>query len=166
MIALCRQNLLELKRLLQSLTSQQYQQKLEVLSGVSIGQHIRHILEFYICLAKGMESGTINYDARQRDLTLETNLSLADFTIDNIIKQLEDEKNSAPIKLEGNYSDAEGQPLIMATSYQRELCYCLEHSIHHQALIKVGLKELELESLIHSDFGVAPATLRYKKGTV
>ncbi|MCC5928709.1 MAG: hypothetical protein JJU28_05635 [Cyclobacteriaceae bacterium] len=162
MIELCRQNLLELKNLLKSLTSTQYQQKLDVLSGVSIGQHIRHILEFYNCLAKSKESGIVNYDARRRDITLETNLSFACSIIDNIIDLLLEAQNPKPINLICNYNNPKDSPLMIGTTYQRELWYCFEHSIHHQALIKVGLKELNLENLIHPDFGVAPATLKHQ----
>jgi hypothetical protein len=43
------------------------------------------------------------------------------------------------------------------------LAYCLEHTIHHQALIKIGLMELNLIHLIDQHFGVAPATIRFKK---
>jgi hypothetical protein len=163
MIAYCRNNLLELKTLLGSLTPNQYQQKLEVLSNGSIGQHIRHILEFYICLIKGKASGFVNYDARQRDLSLESDLSFASKTIDNIMEQLVEETAPEYIHLKGNYANSEGLPLIIGTSYLRELCYCFEHAVHHQAMIKVGLKALQLQNLIQPHFGVAPATQRHKK---
>lgn len=52
---------------------------------------------------------------------------------------------------------------INKTFINRELAYCLEHSIHHQALIKVGLKEQNIENLIDENFGVAPATIRHKQ---
>ena len=48
------------------------------------------------------------------------------------------------------------------SSFERELLYCLDHAIHHQALIKIGLKELELSHLVSPDFGVAYSTLRYR----
>ncbi len=43
----CKQNLLELKELLQKLSEEQYSRPSEILSGASIGQHLRHVLEFY-----------------------------------------------------------------------------------------------------------------------
>ena len=48
------------------------------------------------------------------------------------------------------------------TSFDRELLYCLDHAIHHQALIKIGLKELQIADLVGDDFGVAYSTLRYR----
>ena len=48
------------------------------------------------------------------------------------------------------------------TSVDRELLYCLDHAIHHQALIKIGLKELQIADLVGDDFGVAYSTLRYR----
>ena len=50
----------------------------------------------------------------------------------------------------------------MKSSFERELLYCLDHAIHHQALIKIGLKELHLSHLVSPDFGVAYSTLRYR----
>ena len=49
------------------------------------------------------------------------------------------------------------------SSFERELLYCLDHAIHHQALIKIGLKELDLDHLIAREFGVAYSTLRHRQ---
>ena len=36
-------------------------------SDGSIGQHTRHIIEFYECFSEGLDKGLINYDARRRN---------------------------------------------------------------------------------------------------
>jgi hypothetical protein len=47
------------------------------------------------------------------------------------------------------------------TNYFRELLYNLEHSIHHQALIKVAvLKNKNIQ--LCSEFGVAKSTIEYR----
>ena len=52
--------------------------------------------------------------------------------------------------------------LEIETNYERELLYNLEHSIHHQALIKVAL--LQLQSVeIPENFGVAQSTIVYRE---
>ena len=56
-------------------------------------------------------------------------------------------------------ADSENKTAIK-TSFYRELAYNLEHSIHHQALIKIGLSAMGLSYLVDSDFGVAPATIK------
>lgn len=65
--------------------------------------------------------------------------------------------------LQGDYSNEGDHTTTIATTFERELVYCLEHTIHHQALIKVGLKELNLEGFLDGHFGVAPATLRFRE---
>ncbi len=48
------------------------------------------------------------------------------------------------------------------TNYFRELLYNLEHCIHHQALIKVAVFQLE-NIKVTENFGIAPSTIEYKK---
>jgi hypothetical protein len=66
MKSIAKENLLQLKELLQVMKKEDFNRKTEILSGSSIGQHIRHILEFYLLLVSGSFSGTISYDKRQR----------------------------------------------------------------------------------------------------
>lgn len=162
MIEHCRTNLMEIKSLLKQIEKQQYSSPLTLLSGSSIGQHVRHILEFYLCLLSAKETGTVNYDLRKRNLTLETDSEFAQNQIDFILQSIEKNEIPTNLTLEANYTNTEGLPDSISTTYQRELSYCLEHSIHHQALIKVGLKELDIENIINTNFGVAPATIRHK----
>lgn len=105
------------------------------------------------------KTSTVKYDNRKRDLDLETNPKFAIFTIDKICSNLGFLKLDNEFILEGNFSLNNPETLIK-TSFERELAYCLEHSIHHQALIKIALKELLLDNIIQENFGVAPATIR------
>ncbi len=109
-----------------------------------------------------MESGILNYDNRKRNKQIEINASVAIAAIDNIISVLEKGLKCADLTLQGNFCTAGDHVISIQTSINRELAYNLEHSIHHQALIKVGLKEQGIECLIGPDFGVAPATIRFK----
>jgi hypothetical protein len=43
------------------------------------------------------------------------------------------------------------------------MVYNIEHCIHHQALIKVALNEMEANHLINKNFGIAPSTIQYRK---
>lgn len=157
-------NLLEINDLLKGLSQEQYNRQLEILSNTSIGQHVRHILEFYQCLFKGEESKEVNYDDRQRDLKLETDVHLASKKIDEIINALLDIKNDFPVMFVVDYStDQDQKSTSIQSSFYRELAYNLEHSIHHQALIKVAITEMKLTSLVKSTFGYAPSTIRHLK---
>jgi uncharacterized damage-inducible protein DinB len=159
----CENNLKEISLLLQQMESKNYTKPLHFLSAASIGQHVRHILEFYQCLLAAEQTGVVNYDSRKRNLTIETNTDFAQQQIEEIIHSLTKINLTQPIELEGNYTHEKNTNTSISTTFGRELAYCLEHSIHHQALIKIGLKELNLEQLISENFGVAPATIRYKQ---
>lgn len=152
----------ELSQMLSQLTQEDYQKSLKLLSGSSIGQHIRHITEFYLCLIKGRSSKEVNYDARERDLQLECDIKFALYTFEKIKTNLPCGTDDCTIILKGNFSAKGHEEVSISSSFYRELAYCLEHSIHHQALIKIGLVELQKESILSNDFGVAPATLRFK----
>lgn len=162
MIEYCKTNLLEIKSMLNNMDNSNYSLTLVLLSSASIGQHVRHILEFYTGLFAAKNTGIVNYDSRKRNLQLETDVVFAQNQIDEIITQLSTLETNKPIILEGNYAYTNHENTSISSTFGRELAYCLEHSIHHQALIKIGLKELNIESIINDSFGVAPATIRYR----
>lgn len=157
-------NLVEIKDLLSGLSQEKFNQKLEIITNASIGQHVRHILEFYQCLFEGNYTKKVNYDARQRDVKIETDIFFAKKTIDEIINALLDVKNDFPVSFVANYSfDNEDKSEIIHSSFYREMAYNLEHSIHHQALIKVAITEMKLSGLVKDTFGFAPSTIRNQK---
>lgn len=158
----CNENLKDIRALLMLLTDKQYQNKSEILSGSTIGQHVRHILEFYTCLLDGHNLGNVNYDKRERNPLIENSICSAIALIDSIVERLSCITGDRPIQLAGNYTSSSGSgDQSVSSSLNRELAYNLEHAIHHQALIKVGLKEQGLDQLIEFNFGVAPASIRF-----
>ena len=154
----CIENLQVLKGILLKLGDVQYADSLEVLSNSTIGQHVRHVLEFYLCLLNSMESGIVNYDTRQRDLALQSHVQNGVHTIEHIIHRLHSTHMNLPLTLEGDHGIESPVPVSVDSNLQRELAFNLEHAIHHQALIKIGLNQLGQG--MESGFGVAPSTLR------
>ena len=59
--------LLQLKDLLKIISPAAYSDPLPLLHGSSVGQHVRHTLEFYQCLFEQAPHGFVDYDARKRD---------------------------------------------------------------------------------------------------
>jgi len=156
-----RDNLLIIRSLIQSLSEYQYNEPIEILSGSSIGAHVRHILEFYICLIRN-SNNVISYDERERNQRIETERAFALTAIDTIILKLDELKEDRAISLKSDFSSDGTDPSFFITSLFRELGYCLEHSIHHEALIKVGIKSINSEGILVNNFGVAPSTVRYQ----
>ena len=161
----CKNDLYALRNLVSNLTQEQYVYVSNCLEGGSLGQHLRHVLEFYTCLLKGREQGKINYDTRQRDLRISNDHSFALQRMDEIIDLLGEGAADCPLLLEGQFGLEETSQMATPTSFQRELIYCLEHSIHHQALMRVVLKEMGLVHLADKHFGVASSTVRFRQGS-
>lgn len=162
MKTVAKENLLQIRDLLGTITAEHYTAKPEILSDASIGQHVRHILEFYLLLVSGSFSGTISYDKRERDIKLENSTEFAIQTIDRLIKGVDTLDTNFPVKLEADYTSKGNSQNNINSSVGRELAYCIEHSIHHQALIKAGLIALNLRHCTDEYFGVAYSTIRYR----
>lgn len=158
-----KENLKQLKDLLQNIQTNDYTSTTEILSGSSVGQHIRHILEFYLLLVSGSFSGTISYDKRERDKRIEQSPEFAAETIDRLLKGIETLNMQQLVKFEGDFTTDGSHDNFTASSVGRELAYCIEHSIHHQAIIKAGLIDLGLSSITCENFGVAYSTIRYRE---
>ena len=62
--------------------------------NASVSQHIRHILEFYVCLYEGLKTGVVNYDNRKRDLRIENDRLFTQ----KLIRELKEKINKEKIK--------------------------------------------------------------------
>lgn len=136
-----------------------YTQPLPTLSGSSIGQHVRHIVEFYQCMLNGYENALINYDNRSRNKLIEESREFALQCIHKILSDLPALDLSRQVTLEVEYEET----IRIATTLERELVYNIEHAIHHMALIRIGLRELGEHILLPVEFGLAASTLRYQQ---
>jgi len=146
----------ELSLLLHKLHSGDYTHKSAMLGDTSIGQHVRHIIELTQSLLQGYTEGIVNYDARKRDIQIETEKDFAQHCIRQLSSSLY--RPDKPLLLvQGN-----DMANTVSSYYYRELMYNTEHTIHHKALIRVALREMQL-TLVGDDFGVAPSTIRYRK---
>jgi hypothetical protein len=151
---------LQLSGSLSQLTDEQYIQPGKTLFNATIGQHVRHIIEMFLCLEKGYESGTVNYENRKRDLVIETNKDFAKSLLHDIYTDLE--KPNKRLLLEANYEETSAETINVETNYYREIIYNLEHAVHHMALIRIGIDEVSSVA-VPENFGVASSTIKYRK---
>jgi uncharacterized damage-inducible protein DinB len=149
----------QLAEILDQLSDAQFIQPSKTLFGASIGQHIRHIIEVFICLEKGYASGQVSYDKRSRDRRIETDAGFAKDLLFEIAHNLD--KADKALLLECSSETESNETTWLQTNYHRELLYNLEHTVHHMALIRVGVNEISAVE-VPQEFGMAAATLKYK----
>ncbi len=153
---------IQLEGSLLQLSNEQYGQKINTLSGASIGQHVRHVVEMFVCLQNGYTSGIVNYEKRKRELTIETSKEIAIDIMNKINSALLNENKS--LVLEAGFDENSNELNKIPTNYFREIAYNLEHAIHHMALIKIGINEVSATQL-PDGYGVASSTIKYRKET-
>jgi len=127
-----------------------------------VGPHFRHVLEHYSCFLDGLVERRVDYDARPREMAIETSQSAAVDRIGELIGGLMaleggDLDSPAEIRLECGIGGETDQ--WSRSTVRRELHFLLSHTVHHYALIG-----LLLERHGHPpgpEFGVAPSTLKH-----
>ena len=160
LIASIKENFAEIVSLLTNLDNTTYTVCHPELSNATIGEHTRHIIEMYQSLLNNYENGVVNYDKRERNLSIQTDVEFAINCIKNIITTIE--KPNRALILEQGVNEIF---YSISTNYERELLYNLEHSIHHQALIKVALIKNPVIKICEN-FGVAKSTIEYRNQCV
>lgn len=142
------------------LSNEEYSKPSTRLFNATIGQHVRHIIELFVCLERGYETGIVNYEKRKRDLSIETDKEFARQLLLGIYRSMH--RADRPLLLEANYDEHSEEMLLIETNYFREIVYNLEHTIHHMALIRVGINEVS-NVQVPPEFGVAASTIKHKK---
>lgn len=136
------------------------------LYGSSIGAHMRHVIEHYISFLGGVADQKVDYDARKRDVRMETDRAFAISVLEDLVAglaQVSGRDQAVVVKLDSD-SEADSEEPWSQSTVKRELQYLQAHTIHHYALIAMILR-LQGQAP-HEAFGVAPSTLKYRKRTL
>ena len=129
----------------------------------SIGGHYRHVLEHFESLIKGLRAGEINYDARERNLRLQSEVTYASVGTCDVLRALKrysTDTLSRNCRVINSVGYGSSQPVSMDSNVARELAYCIGHAIHHYAIIRLICHQFAIE--VPAEFGVAPSTLRHR----
>lgn len=148
----------QLSDLLAELNEHSYSADLSVLNGNSIGKHVRHILDLFDCLILGSETGLIEYDNRRRAIEIEVSNEIAQEKIVSIISMIQDLDLNRLVTLKQNLAN---ESLEITTQIQRELLYNIEHTIHHLAIIRIGIEQNFPEISLPKNFGIAYSTIQH-----
>lgn len=161
-------NILEsIKDLLDSISTKIYIEPDHILSGATLGQHFRHIIEFYQCIIDNSEDCLICYDNRKRDLRLEESIDAMIIRINNITYSIKNLDPDIPVQTLSKFtSDPLEKKVKINSSIGRELAYGFDHSIHHLAIVKIAMNINHPEIKLPAELGIAPSTIQYQSTCV
>jgi uncharacterized damage-inducible protein DinB len=148
----------ELADLLATISDEAYVWKPDDAVSGAIGAHVRHVLDHVVVLVDRRAGGAITYDRRVRDTSIERNRAVGIAALRRTAAQMRDAQNrprDEMLVLEA-LVERGGPPIAVTTSFARELVFALQHTIHHQAIVAVLLRELGISA--PAQFGYAPST--------
>lgn len=163
LIQACTHILRQLEDVVHQLSEKEFSQPCPALSQSTIGQHLRHTLEFFMCLQAGFDQGVVNYDRRPHDKLIESDKFIALSAMAAIRDFIESQREDKHLQLEVGYERNSEDWVVVATNYFRELTYNIEHAVHHMAIMKIGIREVAPGVNLPEGFGVAVSTLRHQE---
>jgi hypothetical protein len=111
-------------------------------------------------MEEGYRTGTVNYENRKRDRQIELDKELALSLLAGISRDLD--RPNCDLLLKATYDDTSNETIEIHTNYYREIAYNLEHTIHHMALMRIGIGEVS-DIPLSEDFGVASSTVKHRR---
>lgn len=159
----CSNILGQLTEMVSQLSEHDFIKPVDALGNSTLGQHLRHTLEFFICLENGFEVGVINYDKRAHDKLIETDKYIALSVISRMDEFVKSHRTDKALKLEAAYDLDKEEFVTIETNYLRELVYNIEHAVHHMAIMKIGIREAAPYVKLAHNFGIAASTIRYQE---
>jgi len=154
----------QIQTIIKQIKDVDYSRPLELFNGSSVGQHCRHIYDFYACVVSAAQSGQLDYAKRERSPSIETNMDMALSSFYRLQDQINELDETTSLAVQTDFQNEQLQQLkqIVQSSVGRELMYAYDHAIHHLAIVKIGLKENMPYITLNDKVGVAPSTLRHK----
>jgi hypothetical protein len=131
--------------------------------NASIGQHFRHVLDHFLCLASSIGTGLVNYDHRSRNRSIETSQEYARSHTEMLIwlfGTLTEGECSQTCTVECSLDYGDGGAEATVSTIGRELAYCISHAVHHYAIIKLICAQMEVPA--PDELGIAPSTLKFR----
>ncbi|TGK01069.1 hypothetical protein EHO59_14240 [Leptospira semungkisensis] len=150
-----------LSELLDRIPDRNYILPLDLLSGASVGKQVRHCVEVAEALLNGHETGIVSYDSRARNPLYETSPIITSSRILELISEFEKRDWDGAVRVSHILDPSSGEEEILESSWERELLYVQEHTIHHEAIIRVALEHRLNFYDIPQNFGFAISTLHY-----
>ncbi len=147
---------------LEGIGDETYARPLEGEFTASFGAHYRHVLDHFLCLAEGIRTGQVNYDQRRRNPQLESSVTCARLTTEDLIDEFrglssEILQRACAVTYSVGYGETEAE--AVRSNLAREVIFCVGHAIHHYAILRILCAGVGLK--LPHEFGVAPSTLKH-----
>ncbi|MCA9478679.1 MAG: hypothetical protein KC535_06025 [Nanoarchaeota archaeon] len=152
--------------LIEKLTPRQLNRSSDAFGGEdTVGRHFRHIFNHVESFLNGLSAKYIDYEARQRNPQIETNLLKAKEYASNVQERFHLRSETSPLFYEERIRIHEKPYGNFDSTVQAQMLYLYHHTTHHDAMIRMILfddKNFD-RNLINDSFGIAPSTLRYQQ---
>lgn len=154
----------QINGILTSIEDQLYKAPLAIYNGSSIGQHFRHIYDFFRCLARGAAQQTVDYAQRDRDVRIEQDPLFAMSAFLQELEYLLTLEEYTSVRVRGDFStQSDATRPEYPSSLGREITFLHDHAVHHLAIIKIALQIEAPELIKDHTFGVAPSTVKFRQ---
>jgi hypothetical protein len=136
--------------------------------NASIGGHARHVLDHIAAIVDARADARcdartpsrVDYDHRHRGTPVETMPHAARIELARLLTELERFEGAGEQVVVSIMPQAGQACCELASTYERELAFALSHTIHHCAMIRGMMAELDLPT--PARFGFAPSTIEQK----
>jgi uncharacterized damage-inducible protein DinB len=150
----------KLMHVIERLPDEIYVKQQTLLFQGSIGQHCRHVCEFFEQFTKFNGDGLLSYDERNRDIRLEE--SRDDILIKLTEVRIELMNQHLPDKFLLIHQLDKENKFTIQTTKEREYLFLIDHTIHHLAIIRMGIHNLLPQFELPADFGYTTSTILTK----
>lgn len=132
----------------------------------SIGSHLRHGIEHFTCFLDGLGNGMIDYDLRDRDEVIETDIVAARTAIaETRIRLMDIDAGNLGKSIQIVQIPSPGlEPASVSSSVVRELLFLSSHTIHHLSLMYIHCTKAGVD--LPKDFPLAFSTSAYRNVSV
>jgi hypothetical protein len=135
--------------------------------GATIGQHYRHVIDHFLCLAGAMITTEVAYDERNRSLALETDLNHARTVTQMLLRffqTMSKQELERPCRVISALDYTDQKSVTVESNFARELAYCISHAVHHFAIVRLMCADVSVQ--VPAEFGIAPSTLRHRRAAL
>lgn len=155
--------LAQLSDVVERVSDEQYGRKGAAQLNASVGGHVRHCLDHVSALLRGVETGVVDYEQRERGGEIETRRGAALGLMRELDEKLLAKRDTPPASPVSTVVmlAADEAPLRSASTFGRECGFVLSHTIHHSAMIGAMVRDMGGEVPEH--FGFAPGTVAFLK---